>query len=178
MDGHSEEDGAPLLLALRRRASALLTPWSRRRSLLAGGLVLSTLFLERLAFYSLLSNFYIFLTNDGHTSWSSDEALSATLLLTGLAYFSALPAGWLADAVVGRYWTITGGLCLYIVAYAALTTLAFDGLASVGCDKNLAGPWCSFYIYGVVVAIGLAVGTIKANVPAFGAEQVFFVSLI
>jgi len=173
MEGGDASESTPLLSAIRRRASALLTPWSRQRSLLAGGLILSTLFLERLAFYSLLSSFYIFLTNEGRTAvWSSDEALSATLLLTGLAYFSALPAGWLADAVIGRYWTITGGLCLYVVAYAALTTLAYDGLASVGCSKDLTGPWCSVYIYGAIVAVGLAVGTIKANVPAFGAEQV------
>ncbi|CAB3382678.1 Hypothetical predicted protein [Cloeon dipterum] len=164
-----DRDGSrmSLLSEINRRLSNYFSPWNSRLTILSGGLVLATLFLERLAFYSVLTNLYIYLTK----AWSSDEALSATLLLTGLAYFSALPAGWLADAVVGRYWTIIGGLCLYVMAYGALTTLAFNALAPAGCSADFSGQWCTTYIYAIIVAIGLAVGTVKSNVPAFGAAQ-------
>jgi hypothetical protein len=87
-------------------ATSLRTPWDPRRGKIAGGLVLGVLTLERLAFYAVLSNLYVFLTT-GPTPWASDEAIAATLLLVGLAYFSALPAGWLADAVVSIIYTNT-----------------------------------------------------------------------
>lgn len=103
--GTDSNETAPLLPARLRENSAsatsLRTPWDPRRGKIAGGLVLAVLTLERLAFYAVLSNLYVFLTT-GPNAWPSEDAISATLLMVGLAYFSALPAGWIADALVRK----------------------------------------------------------------------------
>ena len=74
-------------------------PWDARRSLIAGVLVLTTLTLERLAFYSLAANLFLLLNVGG---WSARSAMTAVLWLVGVAHFSALGGGWLADGLVGR----------------------------------------------------------------------------
>jgi hypothetical protein len=72
-------------------------PWDPRRSTVAGGLVLVTLTLERLAFYALVANLFLFLSLGG---WSPRGSMTAVLVLVGIAHFSALGGGWLADGLV------------------------------------------------------------------------------
>jgi hypothetical protein len=84
-----ETESTPLLL---RPA-----PWDPRRSAVAGGLVLVTLTLERLAFYALVANLFLFLSLGG---WSPRGSMTAVLILVGVAHFSALGGGWLADGLV------------------------------------------------------------------------------
>jgi len=72
-------------------------PWDPRRSTIAGGLVLVTLTLERLAFYALVANLFLFLSLGG---WSPRGSMTAVLVLVGIAHFSALGGGWLADGLV------------------------------------------------------------------------------
>ena len=71
-------------------------PWDPRRSTIAGGLVLVTLTLERLAFYALVANLFLFLSLGG---WSPRGSMTAVLILVGIAHFSALGGGWLADGL-------------------------------------------------------------------------------
>jgi dipeptide/tripeptide permease len=72
---------------------------------------------------------------------------------------------------IGRYWAITGGLMLYITGYSLLTAMSAGWLGYLGCDKHKSET-CTPHIYTTIVTVGLAVGTIKANIPPFGAEQV------
>jgi hypothetical protein len=84
-----ETESTPLLLQP--------APWDPRRSTVAGGLVLVTLTLERLAFYALVANLFLFLSLGG---WSPRGSMTAVLILVGVAHFSALGGGWLADGLV------------------------------------------------------------------------------
>lgn len=84
-----ETESTPLLLQP--------APWDPRRSTIAGGLVLVTLTLERLAFYALVANLFLFLSLGG---WSPRGSMTAVLILVGVSHFSALGGGWLADGLV------------------------------------------------------------------------------
>ncbi|GFG29063.1 hypothetical protein Cfor_02093 [Coptotermes formosanus] len=168
-------------------------PWDPRRSTVAGGLVLVTLTLERLAFYALVANLFLFLSLGG---WSPRGSMTAVLILVGIAHFSALGGGWLADgwasigvllsqiitaienfcvicsqlfiSLVGRYWALVIGLSLYVVGFTLLTTMASGFL----CHRTPASPSCVPETYGILICVGIAGGTVRANIPSFGAEQV------
>ncbi|XP_021933393.1 solute carrier family 15 member 4-like isoform X2 [Zootermopsis nevadensis] len=108
-------------------------PWDPRRSAIAGGLVLVTLTLERLAFYALVANLFLFLSLGG---WSPRGSMTAVLILVGVAHFSALGGGWLADGLVKYggadslrkffnwyYWCVNTGSLLGV---GALSYVALD----------------------------------------------------
>jgi peptide/histidine transporter 3/4 len=141
-------------------------PWDPRRSYTAGAIVLVVLTLERLAFYALVANLFLFLSVG--MNWSPRAAMMAVLLLVGIAHFSALGGGWLADALLGRYWALVVGLSLYVIGYTLLTITA-GGLI---CPESGGEPSCQLAMYGILVSIGVAAGTVRANFPSFGAEQV------
>ncbi|PSN41808.1 Solute carrier family 15 member 4 [Blattella germanica] len=140
-------------------------PWDPRRSTIAGALVLVTLTLERLAFYALVANLFLFLNLGG---WSPRGNMTAVLILVGVAHFSALGGGWLADGLVGRFWALVIGLSLYVVGFTMLTLMA----SGVLCPRSPLTPSCVPQTYAILICIGIAAGTVRANIPSFGAEQV------
>ncbi|KAG8230864.1 hypothetical protein J437_LFUL011505, partial [Ladona fulva] len=169
-----ESESTPLLL--HPHQSGLL-PWDLRRSRIAGGVILLTLTLERLAFYALVTNLLVFLTKGrpDYDSWSTDQAITAVLVFVGLSYFSALLGGWLSDALLGRFWAIFAGFSAYILGYALLAALANNSFTFLGCDRSKISDNpspCVAHVYVILVTIGLGVGVVKANIPPFGAEQV------
>lgn len=157
-----ETEATPLL---SRPMQSGPLPWDPRRSCIAGVLVLITLTLERLAFYALVANLFVFLSLGG---WSPRAAMTAVLMLVGVAHFSALGGGWLADALIGRYWAIVSGLALYVVGFSLLAVTA----SGILCSRDSSTPLCFYEIYGLLICIGVAAGTVRANFPSFGAEQV------
>lgn len=90
---------------------------------LAGSAILIVLTLERIAFYSVAGNMFLFL-NQKPFLWMSYNAMTATLILTGVSYVCSIIGGWLADSVLGRYWTIFVGLIIYLGGYSVLPALA------------------------------------------------------
>lgn len=65
----------------------------------------------------------------------------------------------------GRYWTLILGLSLYVVGFAMLTAVAGGILWS---NTHASLP----QLYIIFTCIGIAAGTVRANFPSFGAEQV------
>ncbi|XP_067014683.1 solute carrier family 15 member 4 [Anabrus simplex] len=160
-----ESESTPLLLRPQQGLNSGALPWDPRRSCIAGVIVLITLTLERLAFYALVANLFVFLSLGG---WSPRGAMTAVLMLVGVAHFSALGGGWLADAWIGRYWALVAGLSLYVTGFSILTAAA----AGVLCNPDSTSAICIYEIYSVLVCVGIAAGTVRANFPSFGAEQV------
>lgn len=160
------DETTPLLARPQQGPQTGQLPWDPRRSCIAGIFVLITLTLERLAFYALVANLFLFLSL-GH--WSPDSGMTAVLLLVGVAHFSALGGGWLADAWIGRYWALVAGLSLYVIGFSLLTAAAAGVLCS---PSNSTSPLCLWEMYGIIVCVGFAAGTVRANFPSFGAEQV------
>ncbi|KAG0729059.1 Solute carrier family 15 member 4 [Chionoecetes opilio] len=166
---------------LSRHPSAMDAREGRRQSI-ATGVILLVLTLERLAYYALATNFFLFLNKgpwDGPQAWDSLEAMNAVFVLAGVSYISALLGGYISDAWLGRFKTMVGGFLLYISGYVLLTLMAVDKLPSFICpatynsgggDATNHAP-CKAAVYISVTIVGLGVGTVKSNIAPFGAEQ-------
>lgn len=138
--------------------------------------ILLTVILERIAFYSLAGNLFLFLYQKPF-EWLYYNAMNALYVLTGVTYISSFFGGWLADSFIGRFWTIVIALILYAASYGVLTKLAFSqnpNAISHVCfiDQTENQEPCSWLIYLILVIIGIATGTVKANIAPFGADQV------
>lgn len=75
---------------------------------------------------------------------------------------------------VGRYWALVIGLSLYVIGFTLLTTMA-SGLL---CYRTPASPSCVPETYGILICVGIAGGTVRANIPSFGAEQVILLKFL
>ena len=75
---------------------------------------------------------------------------------------------------VGRYWALVIGLSLYVVGFTLLTTMASGFL----CHRTPASPSCVPETYGILICVGIAGGTVRANIPSFGAEQVILLKFL
>jgi len=75
---------------------------------------------------------------------------------------------------VGRYWALVIGLSLYVVGFTLLTTMASGYL----CHRTPASPSCVPETYGILICVGIAGGTVRANIPSFGAEQVILLKFL
>ncbi|XP_018009744.1 solute carrier family 15 member 4 [Hyalella azteca] len=159
---------------------------SHRR--IASNVVLVVLFLERLAYYALVSTFYLFLNRGPwgvDEGWDSLEALNAVFILLGVSCISALMGGYASDAWIGRFWAIVSGMVLYILGYILLILITVDKLPRYICTFNATAPGldeeelsgdsvhapCKAAVYVAVVVLGVGVGMVKANIGPFGAEQ-------
>ncbi|XP_069178388.1 solute carrier family 15 member 4-like [Procambarus clarkii] len=168
---------------LPRHPSAMDARDARRQSA-ATIVILVVLTLERLAYYALATNFFLFLNKgpwDGPQAWDSLDAMNAVFVLAGVSYMSALLGGYISDAWLGRFKTMVVGFLLYISGYILLTLMAIDRLPrticeanndSMGYDPNGApNAPCKVAVYISVTIVGLGVGIVKSNIAPFGAEQ-------
>uniref|UniRef100_A0A3B5AA24 Solute carrier family 15 member 4 n=1 Tax=Stegastes partitus TaxID=144197 RepID=A0A3B5AA24_9TELE len=151
--------------------------------------------LERIAFYGITSNLVLFL-NSSPFYWEGTQASQAPLMFMGVTYLISPFGGWLADAYLGKFWTIASSLILYFIGM-----LFFPFISNAHASINLCGeeaafpvqpaeclstnstppknvtcpirsPYCAPVIYSGLFLIALGVGTVKSNITPFGADQV------
>ena len=141
-----EDERRPLL---RAGASTRTLPFSSARRSARGqttpgnfacGAVLLTETLERIAFYGVVGNLVMFLT-EKPLHWASYNAANALLFFTGFAYVSSLLGGWIADTLLGRFKTILLFFTLYVGGYVILPLLEMDSGPSSVVER--APSWCS-----------------------------------
>lgn len=183
------------LLAGRAEAPAPVTGsvFSGRR--LACAAVLLSELLERVAFYGITSNLVLFLNGPVY-SWEGTEASQALLLFMGITYLVSPFAGWLADALIGRFCTILISMVLYLLGMLLFPLIAYPNTRTGFCGdipmstvENCTTPngtmngshvqcqeettrFCAGPIFAGLVVVGLGVGSVKANITPFGADQV------
>nr|XP_042913771.1 solute carrier family 15 member 4-like [Parasteatoda tepidariorum] len=168
------ESREPVLYA---SSSAINTP----KHLISGVVVLILVLMERIAFYSLTGNLYLFLTQSDF-NWMYYNAINALLIFTGTSYLSSLLGGWLSDAYLGRYKTIFFAFILFSVAYwflpfmPQLCNLCTDCFLPITPDDEpevkLYSENCSWTVMAILIIAAIGTGTVKANITPFGAEQV------
>jgi peptide/histidine transporter 3/4 len=125
---------------------------SRYKYIFSCGAVLLTETFERIAFYGLVGNLVMFL-NKNPLDWTSYNAANALFVFTGISYLTSLFGGWLADAVLGKFKTISIFFIFYIGSYAVFPLL----VRYPEDKKNMKVPgWC-----GVISQNGANTTTVK-----------------
>ena len=132
--------------------------------------ILITVVFERLAYYSLLGNLTVFLNMS--LDWSPTEAVTLTLIFSGLTWISCFIGGLLGDAYLGRYKTIIIGLIFYIIGFACLPLIAHFGGPRHVEDISGTNPFLVLWLCFALLLISLGEGLFKANMSPFGADQI------
>ncbi|MCD7446164.1 Peptide transporter ptr1 [Datura stramonium] len=126
---------------------------------------------ERLAYFGMSSN----LVNYLHQSLNLNNAAASKVVTNfqGTCYLTPLLGAFLADAYLGRYWTIAIFSILYIMGMALLTMSASIVGIKPSCQNGICHPTApektSFFIAIYLIALGT--GGIKPCVSSFGADQ-------
>lgn len=151
--------------------------------------------LERIAFYGITSNLVLFL-NKNPFYWQATQATQALLMFMGVTYLISPFGGWLADAYLGKFWTIASSLILYFIGMLFFPFISSDDTRIGFCGPEMSfpvqpaeclstnstppsnvtcpvrDPYCAPVVYSGLFLIALGVGTVKSNITPFGADQV------
>lgn len=184
----AQEEGKPLLGEEEAPDRPAESPFEGRKTACAAVLLVEIL--ERLAFFGIASNLILYL-NSSNFNWGGLQASRAALLFLGASYLLSPIGGWLADAYLGRYWTITFSFLLYLVSACLLpATASQDGrLALCGkmptyvvqpacprhnpeCKQQSPSQYCAPIMYAGLLFLALGISSVKANLTPFGADQV------
>ena len=130
--------------------------------------VIAAVMLERITYYGVLANLILFLNSD--ITFTTNQTITVVLIFTGMAWFMSTVGGFIGDAYSGRHNAIWGSMLIYIVGASWLPALAY--FSEEGKRKRL------FHnsVFQVLTCLSLLVisvgeGAYKANISAFGAEQ-------
>ncbi|KAM0016696.1 putative proton-dependent oligopeptide transporter family, PTR2 family proton/oligopeptide symporter [Helianthus debilis subsp. tardiflorus] len=135
---------------------------------------------ERMAYFGLSVNMVAFMFYVMHLPFTTSANAINNFL--GISQASSLIGGFLADAYLGRYWTIAIFTTLYLLGLSGITLCAtLNVLAPNQDDCNQlslllgncepAKPWQMSYLYTVLYVTGFGAAGIRPCVSSFGADQ-------
>ncbi|KAL6626553.1 hypothetical protein ACP70R_030279 [Stipagrostis hirtigluma subsp. patula] len=135
---------------------------------------------ERMAYFGLSVNMVIFMFKVMHRPFAASA--NAVNNFLGISQASSVLGGFLADAYLGRYWTIAAFTTLYLMGLVALTLCAtVPALVppQAGCDKLAmllgacapAEPWQMAYLQTALYVTAFGAAGIRPCVSSFGADQ-------
>ncbi len=113
---------------------------------------------ERLCFYTFSGSMPIFLRD--YLGFSQAAAAAQNSVFNSLVYLTPLLGGYVADAWLGRYWTIA--------LFGSCYLLGTAGMALAAWPPGLT-PWLFMLSFFGLVALGA--GGIKSNVVTMGGDQ-------
>ncbi|CAA7396378.1 unnamed protein product [Spirodela intermedia] len=135
---------------------------------------------ERLAYFGLSVNMVAFMFYVMHRPFTS--AANAVNTFLGISQASSVIGGFLADAYLGRYWTIGIFSTIYLIGLIGITICASMGTFlpdQTHCDQlslllgmcEQAKPWQMGYLYVVLYITSFGSAGIRPCVSSFGADQ-------
>lgn len=135
---------------------------------------------ERIAYFGLSVNMVAFMFYVMHRPFSSSA--NAVNNFLGISQVSSVLGGFLADAYLGRYWTIAIFTTIYLMGLTGITLSATisalmpsqdhcDQLSLIlgGCEK--VKSWQMLYLYAVLYLTAFGAAGIRPCVSSFGADQ-------
>ncbi|XP_009598694.1 protein NRT1/ PTR FAMILY 6.1 [Nicotiana tomentosiformis] len=135
---------------------------------------------ERMAYFGLSVNMVAFMFYVMHRPFSSSA--NAVNNFLGISQASSVLGGFIADAYLGRYWTIAIFTTIYLAGLTGITLLATMKVFvpnQDGCDQialllgncEPAKSWQMTYLYTVLYVTGFGAAGIRPCVSSFGADQ-------
>ncbi|PON63695.1 Proton-dependent oligopeptide transporter [Trema orientale] len=128
---------------------------------------------ERLAYYGMSTNLVNYLKS--RLNQRNVVAVNNVTNWSGTCYVTPLLGAFLADAYLGRYWTIASFSIIYVFGMTLLTLSASIQGLKPSCDDdhdvcNPKGSQTAVFFVGLYL-IALGTGGIKPCVSSFGADQ-------
>ncbi|XP_059309162.1 protein NRT1/ PTR FAMILY 6.1 [Lycium ferocissimum] len=135
---------------------------------------------ERMAYFGLSVNMVAFMFYVMHRPFSSSA--NAVNNFLGISQASSVLGGFIADAYLGRYWTIAIFTTIYLAGLTGITLLATikvfmpnqdqcDQIALLLGNCEPAKSWQMMYLYTVLYITGFGAAGIRPCVSSFGADQ-------
>ncbi|XP_052205990.1 protein NRT1/ PTR FAMILY 6.1 [Diospyros lotus] len=135
---------------------------------------------ERMAYFGLSVNMVAFMFYVMHRPFSSSA--NAVNNFLGISQASSVLGGFLADAYLGRYWTIAIFTTIYLAGLTGITLCATMSIFVPNqdqCDQislllgncEPAKQWQMLYLYTVLYVTGFGAAGIRPCVSSFGADQ-------
>ncbi|XP_073145225.1 protein NRT1/ PTR FAMILY 8.1-like [Henckelia pumila] len=127
---------------------------------------------ERLAYYGMSTNLIDYFTNQlNQPNATASKNLSNW---SGTCYITPLIGAFLADAYLGRYWTIASFSIIYVIGMTLLTISAsVPGLRPTCYEKDVCSATGSqaAACFVALYLVALGTGGIKPCVSSYGADQ-------
>lgn len=135
---------------------------------------------ERLAYFGLSVQMVAFMFYVMHRPFTSSA--NAVNIFLGISQVSSVLGGFLADAYLGRYWTIAIFTTIYLAGLTGITlhaSLKIFAPSQDNCEQlsRLLGacdqpkPWQMLFLYIVLYTTGFGAAGIRPCVSSFGADQ-------
>ncbi|XP_030960349.1 protein NRT1/ PTR FAMILY 6.1 [Quercus lobata] len=135
---------------------------------------------ERMAYFGLSVNMVAFMFYVMHRPFSSSS--NAVNNFLGISQASSVLGGFLADAYLGRYWTIAIFTTIYLAGLTGITLCATMSIFvpnQDNCDQfslllgncEPAKQWQMVYLYAVLYVTAFGAAGIRPCVSSFGADQ-------
>ncbi|XP_024965745.1 protein NRT1/ PTR FAMILY 8.2-like [Cynara cardunculus var. scolymus] len=126
---------------------------------------------ERLAYYGMSTNLVNYLQD--RLNQGTVRASTTVTNWQGTCYVTPLLGAFLADAYLGRYWTIAGFSIIYFFGMTLLTLSASVKGLKPTCDPGGCHPTSTqtAFTFVALYLIALGTGGIKPCVSSFGADQ-------
>lgn len=135
---------------------------------------------ERMAYFGLSVNMVAFMFYIMHRPFTSSS--NAVNNFLGISQVSSVLGGFLADAYLGRYWTIAIFTTIYLAGLTGITLCATmnifmpdqgqcDQLSLLLGNCEPAKSWQMLYLNTVLYVTGFGAAGIRPCVSSFGADQ-------
>ncbi|KAG2329035.1 hypothetical protein Bca52824_000215 [Brassica carinata] len=136
--------------------------------------ILGNVCCERLAYYGMTTNLVNYL--ESRLNQGKATATNNVTIWSATCYITPLIGAFLADAYLGRYWTIATFVFIYVSGMTLLTLSAsVPGLKPGNCNGDTCHPSSSqtavFFVAFYMVALGTGGGGMEPCVSSFGADQ-------
>lgn len=125
--------------------------------------VLIIVVFERIMYYGILVNFFIFFMND--IEFSLFVFVGFVFVFIGMVWMMLIVGGIVGDFYSGCYNVVWGSFFIYIVGVCVILGLIYFSCGSKNCFLD-----CKILVVFVLIVVFIGEGVYKVNVIVFGGD--------